>query len=59
MSFKSWLPLIVTVAASVGAAILTPTFIGAHPVAFSVLNSVAMLLHAVLPSVFGSTPTVS
>jgi hypothetical protein len=52
--FTAWLPIIVTVAASVGAAIFTPAFIAAHPTAFAALNSVAMLLHAVLPSVFGA-----
>lgn len=53
-SFSSLLPLIVTVAAAVGTALLNPTFIAAHPALFAGLASVAQILHAVLPSVFGS-----
>ena len=48
-----WLPVIATIAATLGAAIFTPTFVTGHPVVFSVLNAAAMLLHAALPSVFG------
>lgn len=45
-------PLIATVAGTVGAAIFTPTFILAHPMAFAWVNAVAQLLHAMLPSIF-------
>jgi hypothetical protein len=57
-TLKAWLPLIVTVVGSIGAAIFTPAFVGAHPALFASLNSAAMLLHAILPSVFGA-PTAN
>lgn len=48
-----WLPIIVTVAGTLSAALAVPTLITAHPTAFAVLNALGMILHAVLPSVFG------
>lgn len=53
-----WIPLVITVAGTIGAAIFTPAFVAAHPVVFADLNAVAMVLHAALPSVFG-TPSGS
>ena len=49
---KQYGPLIITLAGTIGAAIFTPAFIEAHPLAFSVVNAAAQLLHAVLPSIF-------
>jgi hypothetical protein len=54
---KQWGPLLVTVGGTVGAAALTPAFISAHPLAFAVVNIVAQILHAALPSVFGQKPS--
>jgi len=45
-------PVVCTVAATIGAAIFTPNFIAAHPMAFAWVNAAAQLLHAVLPSIF-------
>ena len=45
-------PLILTLAGTIGAAIFTPDFIVAHPMAFAWVNAAAQLLHAVLPSIF-------
>lgn len=45
-------PLMCTVTGTIGAAILTPDFVAAHPVAFAWVNAAAQLLHAVLPSIF-------
>ena len=45
-------PLLVTIAGTVGVAIFTPSFIGAHPMAFAWVNAMAQLLHATLPSIF-------
>jgi len=45
-------PLVCTLAGTIGAAVFTPTFIAAHPVAFAWVNAAAQFLHAVLPSVF-------
>lgn len=45
-------PLVCTLAGTIGAAIFTPTFIAAHPLAFAWVNAAAQLLHAVLPSIF-------
>jgi len=53
-NFTKWLPILVTLCATVGAAVFTPAFISAHPVVFAVLNGIAMCLHAALPSVFTS-----
>ena len=53
-----WLPLLLTVAGTIGATVLTPSFVLTHPTVFAVLNAAAMVLHAVLPSVFG-TPSTS
>ena len=47
-----YLPLIVTLAGTVGAAVFTPDFVSHHPTAFVAVNAVAQILHAVLPSVF-------
>lgn len=48
-----YLPVVVTVVATVGAAIFTPDFILHHVTAFAVANAAAQVLHAALPSVFG------
>jgi hypothetical protein len=45
-------PLVCTLAGTIGAALFTPTFIAAHPVAFAWVNAAAQLLHAVMPSIF-------
>jgi hypothetical protein len=45
-------PLVFTVAGTIGAAVFTPGFIAAHPIAFAWVNAAAQLLHAVLPSIF-------
>jgi hypothetical protein len=52
-----YLPLAVTLIATVGAAIFTPAFVAAHPTVFIVLNALAQILHAALPSIFGSPTT--
>ena len=48
-----YLPVVVTVVATVGAAVFTPDFILHHATAFAVANAAAQVLHAALPSVFG------
>jgi hypothetical protein len=50
-----YLPVAVTVVATIAAAIFTPAFISAHPALFAGLNAAAQLLHAALPGVFGQT----
>jgi hypothetical protein len=45
-------PLAFTIAGTIGAAMFTPAFILAHPIAFAWVNAVAQLLHAMLPSIF-------
>ena len=45
-------PLVFTLAGTIGAAIFTPEFVSAHPMAFAWVNAAAQLLHAVLPSIF-------
>ncbi|MGA9529300.1 MAG: hypothetical protein WBS24_14390 [Terriglobales bacterium] len=47
-------PLVCTVAGTIGAAIFTPAFISAHPMAFAWVNAAAQMLHAALPSIFNS-----
>jgi len=49
---KQYGPLVITLAGTIGAAVFTPAFIAAHPVAFAWVNAAAQLLHAVLPSIF-------
>jgi len=49
---KQYVPLVCTLAGTIGAAIFTPSFIAAHAVAFAWVNAMAQLLHAVLPSIF-------
>lgn len=49
---KQYGPLVCTLAGTIGAAILTPTFIAAHPFAFACVAMLAQLLHAMLPSIF-------
>jgi hypothetical protein len=49
---KQYGPLVCTLAGTVGAAIITPAFIAAHPMSFAWVNAAAQLLHAVLPSIF-------
>jgi len=51
-SLRKYGPVVCTLAGTVGAAIFTPAFIAAHPVAFAWVNAAAQLLHAVLPSIF-------
>jgi hypothetical protein len=48
-----FLPLILTLTGTVGAAIFTPSFVATHPVAFLLLNALSQTLHAALPSIFG------
>jgi hypothetical protein len=45
-----WLPVIVTVLTTVGMALFTPAFVASHLTLLAVLNSIAQLLHSVLPS---------
>ncbi len=45
-------PLVCTVAGTIGAAVFTPGFIAAHPMAFAWVNAAAQFLHAILPSIF-------
>ncbi|MGA9643459.1 MAG: hypothetical protein WBQ72_18820 [Terriglobales bacterium] len=45
-------PLVATISGTIGTAILTPSFIAGHPLAFAWVNAAAQLLHAILPSVF-------
>jgi hypothetical protein len=52
--YMKWLPVTVTSGATVLTALFTPAFVMAHPVLFAVLNAVAQLLHAVLPSTTAS-----
>jgi len=49
-----YLPLIVTLAGTVGTAFLTPQFFQSHASLMLVLGGLSQVLHAVLPSVFGS-----
>lgn len=49
-----FLPLLITLGGTVGAFFLTPDFVHAHAEAFVIVNGVAQVLHAVLPSVFGA-----
>jgi hypothetical protein len=49
---KQYGPLVITLAGTIGAAVFTPAFVAAHPVAFAWVNAAAQLLHAVLPSIF-------
>jgi hypothetical protein len=49
---KQYGPLVMTLTGTIGAAVFTPAFIAAHPVAFAWVNAAAQLLHAVLPSIF-------
>ena len=53
-----YLPLIVTLTATIGAAIFTPGFVTAHPTVFLGINAAAQILHSALPSIFGA-PSVS
>jgi hypothetical protein len=50
--FLKYAPIIATVIGTISAALITPEFVGAHPVVFAILNALAMILHAALPSVF-------
>lgn len=50
---KQYGPLLITLAGTIGAAVFTPAFIAAHPIAFAWVNAIAQLFHAVLPSIFG------
>ena len=50
---KQYGPVVFTIAGTIGAAIFTPSFVAAHPMAFAWINAAAQLLHAVLPSIFG------
>jgi hypothetical protein len=50
-----YVPLVVTLAATLGAAIFTPAWLAAHPQVVAGLAAAAQILHAVLPSIFGYT----
>lgn len=52
---KKYIPVIITVAGTISAAVAFPSWVAAHATAFASLNVVAQVLHAVLPSVFGTT----
>ena len=52
LNMSKYLPIIITVIATVAAAILTPAFVAAHTSLFAGLNVAAQILHAALPSVF-------
>jgi hypothetical protein len=54
VNWTTLLPLLVTVTATIGTAVLTPVFLMMHPVAYAILNAIGMLLHAALPSIFGA-----
>lgn len=51
---SKYLPIIITVVATLAAALGLPAYVAAHPLVFAVLNAAAMVLHAALPSVFGA-----
>jgi hypothetical protein len=51
-TIKQYGPLMITLAGTIGAAVFTPAFIGAHPFAFAAAGGIAQLLHAALPSIF-------
>lgn len=51
---SKYLPIAITVIATLAAALGLPSYVAAHPVVFAALNAVAMVLHAALPSVFGA-----
>jgi hypothetical protein len=51
---NKYLRLGITVVGTIAAAIFTPSFVAAHPVAFAGVNAAAQLLHAALPSIFAS-----
>ena len=46
-----YIPLIVTAAATIASAIQAPHFVAQHALLYAILNAVAQVLHAVLPSV--------
>lgn len=48
-----YLPIVVTLAGTLGTAIFTPMFFQSHLVVYAALNAAAQVLHAVLPSIFG------
>ena len=48
-----YLPILVTVGGTLGAAILTPQFLAAHPYFAAGAMIFAQVGHAALPSVFG------
>lgn len=50
-----YIPLIVTVVGTLAAALALPAYVSAHPLIYGVLLAVAQILHAALPSIFGST----
>jgi hypothetical protein len=50
---SKYLPIVITVVGTVAAAVGLPALVASHPVVFAALNAAAMVLHAVLPSVFG------
>lgn len=51
---SKYLPIALTVVASISAALALPSLVAAHPVVYAVLNAAAMVLHAALPSIFGA-----
>lgn len=50
-----FIPLLVTLASTLGAFFLTPSLVAAHPGAFAAVGAGAQILHAALPSVFGGS----
>jgi hypothetical protein len=55
----TWLPVILTMLTTMLTAIFTPTFVAAHLTLFAVLNALAQLLHAVLPSTVAPSSSAS
>lgn len=50
---SKYLPVIVTIVATVAAALALPTVVASHPLVFAALTAAAQILHAALPSIFG------
>lgn len=50
---SKYLPLVISVIATVSAALALPSQVAAHPVIAMVLAAAAQVLHAALPSIFG------
>ena len=48
-----WLPLVITLSGTLGAALITPSFVASHAGAFVWINAGSQVLHAIMPSTFG------